>query len=58
MTDVPEAEDIPGTLIIRIRESLDFGTWRSYDGLTLTYIISANSSQLKGVHRHPTVLRP
>jgi len=32
VTDVPEAEDIPGTLIVRIRESLDF----------------ANSSQLKG----------
>jgi hypothetical protein len=25
VTDVPEAEDIPGTLIVRIRESLDFG---------------------------------
>ncbi|KAF8132083.1 sulfate transporter family-domain-containing protein, partial [Boletus edulis] len=32
VTDVPDAEDIPGTLIVRIRESLDF----------------ANSSQLKG----------
>jgi MFS superfamily sulfate permease-like transporter len=32
VTDVPEAEDIPGVLIVRIREGLDF----------------ANSSQLKG----------
>ncbi|KAG9312209.1 sulfate transporter family-domain-containing protein [Chiua virens] len=32
VTDVPDAEDVPGTLIVRIRESLDF----------------ANSSLLKG----------
>jgi len=48
VTDVPEAEDLPGTLIVRVRESLDF----------------ANSSQLKarlrrfelyGAHRaHPS----
>jgi len=29
MTDNPDAEDIPGTLIVRIRESLDFGVWTS-----------------------------
>lgn len=29
MSDNPDAEDIPGTLIVRIRESLDFGVWTS-----------------------------
>jgi hypothetical protein len=33
MSDDPEAEeDIPGALIVRIRENLDFGFFLSFDG--------------------------
>lgn len=38
VTDIPEAEDIPGAMIVRIRESLDFGTRNNYDKPTFAYI--------------------
>ncbi|KAG6382042.1 sulfate transporter family-domain-containing protein [Boletus reticuloceps] len=50
VTDVPDAEDIPGTLIVRIRESLDFGKPQ------LTFLVGRlRRFELYGAHHaHPS----
>ncbi|KAI6007619.1 sulfate transporter family-domain-containing protein [Pisolithus orientalis] len=51
VTDNPEAEDVPGALIVRIRESLDFGarvhTLCLSNSLLTPSLPQANTSQLK-----------
>ncbi|KAH0829079.1 sulfate transporter family-domain-containing protein [Lanmaoa asiatica] len=55
VTDVPEAEDIPGTLIVRIRESLDFGTQSNYDYVTVRLYWRLRRFELYGAHHaHPS----